>query len=126
MFRCQERPLSRLKSINHRLEMATMIVWLPVLSSLTAWTHSNSLCFSLVWQPMARTVSRSTTDQASLSTREMLGVHQKGLEGGLTELAVTGKAFNKLCSNGEMQELLLYTRIFSRCTPEDKVQSPSQ
>lgn len=51
----------------------------------------------------------------------MVRVHQKGLEAGLTELAVTGKAFNDLCRLGRMQELLLYTRIFSRFTPADKV-----
>jgi cation-transporting ATPase 13A3/4/5 len=58
-----------------------------------------------------------------LSTVDMLKVHGKGLEGGLTELAVTGKAFNVLCETGDMNQLLYYTRIFARFTPEDKVKN---
>ncbi|KAJ3105762.1 hypothetical protein HDU97_007582 [Phlyctochytrium planicorne] len=38
------------------------------------------------------------------------------------ELAVTGKAFNALKSDGRMRDLLLDTRIFARMSPEDKVQ----
>jgi magnesium-transporting ATPase (P-type) len=37
------------------------------------------------------------------------------------ELAVTGVAFDHLVGSGDMQELLLYTRIFSRMTPDGKV-----
>jgi len=65
-----------------------------------------------------------SNDQA-LSTIDMWEVHQKELECGLTELAVTGKAFNELCRIGRMKELLLFTRIYARFTPEDKVQSIS-
>ncbi|GMF09720.1 unnamed protein product [Phytophthora lilii] len=37
------------------------------------------------------------------------------------ELAVTGAAFNRLKSMGEMNHLLFHVRIFSRMTPDDKV-----
>jgi predicted P-type ATPase len=73
---------------------------------------------SVVWQPMVTTAAESGQ---VLSTVDMLKVHGKGLEGGLTELAVTGKAFNVLCKTGDMNQLLYYTRIFARFTPEDKV-----
>jgi magnesium-transporting ATPase (P-type) len=82
----------------------------------------NELFDSLIWQSMATTVPGSNGQ--ALSTTNMWKMHQKGLENGLTELAVTGKAFNELCRIGRMQELLLYTRIFARFTPEDKVRSP--
>lgn len=67
-------------------------------------------------------VTTVTGNTQGLSTTDVVKTHQKGLEGGLTELAVTGKAFNELCRMGRMKELLFYTRIFSRFTPEDKVQ----
>lgn len=89
---------------------------------LVSSSSLNSFWCSLQWQPMATISSRSSQ---ALSTTDMVRVHQKGLEAGLTELAVTGKAFNDLCRLGRMQELLLYTRIFSRFTPADKVQSLS-
>ncbi|KAK1935781.1 putative cation-transporting ATPase 13A3 [Phytophthora citrophthora] len=38
------------------------------------------------------------------------------------ELAVTGAAFNLLKSMGEMQQHLFHIRIFSRMTPDDKVE----
>eukprot|EP00644_Phytophthora_capsici_P011736 jgi/Phyca11/552998/estExt2_Genewise1Plus.C_PHYCAscaffold_500282 len=38
------------------------------------------------------------------------------------ELAVTGAAFNLLKSMGEIQQLLFHIRIFSRMTPDDKVE----
>ncbi|KAE8999169.1 putative cation-transporting ATPase 13A3 [Phytophthora rubi] len=38
------------------------------------------------------------------------------------ELAVTGAAFNRLKSSGEMNQLLFHIRIFSRMTPDDKVE----
>lgn len=68
----------------------------------------------------------SAGNSQALSTTDMVRVHQKGLEAGLTELAVTGKAFTELCRIGRMQELLFYTRIFSRFTPADKVQGALQ
>jgi len=37
------------------------------------------------------------------------------------ELAVTGKAFDVLLANGDMQKLLLWTRIYARMSPEGKV-----
>ncbi|KAJ1568913.1 hypothetical protein HK096_004877, partial [Nowakowskiella sp. JEL0078] len=37
------------------------------------------------------------------------------------ELAVTGKAFNLLLTDGIMRNILLDTRIYARMTPEDKV-----
>ncbi|KAG2774185.1 putative cation-transporting ATPase 13A3 [Phytophthora cactorum] len=37
------------------------------------------------------------------------------------ELAVTGAAFNRLKDLGEMNQLLFHVRIFSRMTPDDKV-----
>ena len=37
------------------------------------------------------------------------------------ELAVTGKAFDILVDSGDMEELLMHTRIFSRMTPNGKV-----
>ncbi|KAJ3127047.1 hypothetical protein HK098_006844 [Nowakowskiella sp. JEL0407] len=41
--------------------------------------------------------------------------------GPLVELAVTGRAFNLLLTDGIMRKILLDTRIFARMTPEDKV-----
>ncbi|KAF1773495.1 P-type ATPase, cytoplasmic domain N [Phytophthora cactorum] len=38
------------------------------------------------------------------------------------ELAVTGAAFNRLKDLGEMNQLLFHVRIFSRMTPDDKVE----
>lgn len=75
---------------------------------------------SVVWQSMTTKVPGSIDD--ALPTVDMWDVHQKRLEAGLTELAVTGKAFDELFRSGRMKDLLLFTRIYARCTPENKVQ----
>lgn len=56
-----------------------------------------------------------------LSTEDLLREHTKGLEGGLQELAVTGKAFAVLRKSEAMDRLLYFTRIYARFTPADKV-----
>mmetsp|Transcript_8522 Transcript_8522/g.24452 ORF Transcript_8522/g.24452 Transcript_8522/m.24452 type:complete len:1333 (-) Transcript_8522:290-4288(-) len=43
------------------------------------------------------------------------------LRAGLLELAVSGAAFDSLQATGDMERLLLYTRIFARVSPEKKV-----
>jgi predicted P-type ATPase len=48
-------------------------------------------------------------------------VRNMALNGDDVELAVTGAAFNRLKSLGEMNRLLFHVRIFSRMTPDDKV-----
>lgn len=73
---------------------------------------------SLHWVPMSaqlESVSRP------LQTEELFQQHQKGLEAGIVELAVTGKAFNILSRTEMMANLLFFTRIYARFTPEDKV-----
>ncbi len=44
-----------------------------------------------------------------------------GLQKQLVVLAVTGSAFHKLHQSEAMEQLLLYTRIFARFAPEQKV-----
>lgn len=56
-----------------------------------------------------------------LSTEELLRDHTKGLEAGLQELAVTGRAFTVLRRSEAMDRLLYFTRIYARFTPADKV-----
>jgi magnesium-transporting ATPase (P-type) len=55
------------------------------------------------------------------STEELLRDHAKGLEAGLQELAVTGRAFTVLRRSEAMDRLLYFTRIYARFTPADKV-----
>ncbi|EFJ32188.1 hypothetical protein SELMODRAFT_439526 [Selaginella moellendorffii] len=80
--------------------------------------------FRLVWSPVKAESSthRSFSEVLArpLSTEEILAQHIKGLEGGIIELAVTGKAFNLLRTSEAMDRLLLHTRIFARFTPSDK------
>lgn len=76
------------------------------------------MVFSVVWQPMVTTIAGT---RVAMSTADMLQTQKKGMEAGLIELAVTGRAFNELCHTGNMSQFLFYTRIFSRFTPEDKV-----
>lgn len=45
-----------------------------------------------------------------------------GLERELELAIATGKAWDRLCADGDMEELLLHTRIFARTSPENKVQ----
>lgn len=42
---------------------------------------------------------------------------------GSLELAVTGNAFRALCESGDMEHMLLRTRIFARMGPDDKVRA---
>lgn len=60
-----------------------------------------------------------------LKTEELLRDHTKGLEAGLQELAVTGRAFTVLRRSEAMDRLLYFTRIYARFTPTDKV-NPSE
>ncbi|EGZ08658.1 hypothetical protein PHYSODRAFT_318641 [Phytophthora sojae] len=48
-------------------------------------------------------------------------VKNMAINGDDVELALTGAAFNRLKSLGEMSHLLFHVRIFSRMTPDDKV-----
>ena len=48
-------------------------------------------------------------------------MHGEQLRKGEMELALTGKAFTLLQASGAHDDLLLYTRIFARFTPEQKV-----
>lgn len=57
---------------------------------------------------------------ASLAQR-----HRDELEAGRMELAMTGKAFTELDRSELMVQLLFYTRIFSRFSPEQKAGLPS-
>lgn len=45
------------------------------------------------------------------------------LRNGEVELAVTGRAFSALQASGALYDLLLYTRIYARFTPEQKVRA---
>ena len=83
-----------------------------------SWLKISFMVFSVVWQPMVTTIAGT---RVAMSTADVLKAHRKGLEAGLTELAVTGRAFNELCHTGNMNQFLFYTRIFARFTPEDKV-----
>eukprot|EP00249_Psilotum_nudum_P025155 c29394_g1_i2 orf=541-4356(-) len=74
--------------------------------------------YRVLWVPMD-TYADGTW--SALTTQELLQQHGKGLEGGLIELAITGKAFNVLRTTELMERLLLFTRIFARFTPTDKV-----
>jgi cation-transporting ATPase 13A3/4/5 len=56
-------------------------------------------------------------DSEPIGTRDI----QDLLKSSKIELAVTGKAFNRLCNQELMRELLLHTRVFARMTPQDKV-----
>ena len=53
-------------------------------------------------------------------------VHGEQLRKGELELALTGKAFALLQASGAHDDLLLYTRIFARFTPEQKVSECSR
>ncbi|CAM6091151.1 unnamed protein product [Calypogeia fissa] len=72
----------------------------------------------VTWSTMGTTLGQN---QRKLSTEELLLENSKALESGAVELAVTGKAFNALLQTEAMTNLLFYTRIFARFTPEDKV-----
>ena len=50
-------------------------------------------------------------------------VQSRGGDAGDVELAVTGKAFAALTSAGEMEGLVLHTRIFARMSPAQKVET---
>eukprot|EP00250_Pteridium_aquilinum_P014895 c22269_g1_i1 orf=370-4158(-) len=73
---------------------------------------------SILWMPMS-----AQQDSASepLKTVDLFQQHQKGLESGTIELALTGKAFNILRRTEWMANLLFSIRIFARFNPEDKV-----
>lgn len=73
---------------------------------------------SIFWMPMS---SQSNNVSEPLKTAELFQQHRKGLEGGIIELAVTGKAFNILRITDWMENLLFFIRIYARFSPEDKV-----
>ncbi|GMF34884.1 unnamed protein product [Phytophthora fragariaefolia] len=52
---------------------------------------------------------------------DLQAVKSMAFSGDDVELAVTGAAFTQLKSMGEMSQLLFHVRIFSRMTPDDKV-----
>ncbi|XP_024527352.1 probable cation-transporting ATPase 13A4 [Selaginella moellendorffii] len=72
---------------------------------------------SVVWSSLS---SEVTTGISRMTTEELLQSRASSLEDGTLELAVTGKAFNRLQESKRMDDLLLYTRIFARFTPSDK------
>ncbi|KAG0585432.1 hypothetical protein KC19_2G011200 [Ceratodon purpureus] len=74
---------------------------------------------SVSWRPMS--VEQEGYNTRPLSTEELLRDHTKGLEAGLQELAVTGRAFTVLRRSEAMERLLYFTRIYARFTPADKV-----
>ena len=51
--------------------------------------------------------------------------HGDELEAGRMELAMTGKAFTELNRSELMVQLLFYTRIFARFSPEQKAGPPA-
>ncbi|BBN18845.1 hypothetical protein MPTK1_8g05990 [Marchantia polymorpha subsp. ruderalis] len=67
------------------------------------------------------TLFSSQKNSTVFSTEDLLKIHLKGIEGGVMELAVTGRAFEVLRTSNLMEKLLFYTRIFARFKPEDKV-----
>ena len=67
------------------------------------------------------TVEHGGSNTQPLSTEELLRDHVKGLEAGLQELAVTGRAFTVLRRSEAMDRLLYFTRIYARFSPADKV-----
>lgn len=73
---------------------------------------------TVLWRPMG------DPDSPSLQTADIIDqVNKCKVDNTVydAELAVTGKAFDVLVGSGEMEQLLLYTRIFSRMSPEGKV-----
>ncbi|KAI5068182.1 hypothetical protein GOP47_0017102 [Adiantum capillus-veneris] len=73
---------------------------------------------SIFWVPMS---AQMDDIMESVQTAALFDRHQKGLESGVVELAVTGKVFNILRRSGWMEKLLFSVRIFARFSPEDKV-----
>ncbi|KAI5068179.1 hypothetical protein GOP47_0016524 [Adiantum capillus-veneris] len=72
----------------------------------------------ILWMPMSAVPEDGFEP---LKTADLYHQHQKALECGLVELAVTGKAFNVLCKTEWMENLLFVIRIYARFSPEDKV-----
>ena len=54
------------------------------------------------------------------------GVRTCSTQNGELELAVSGAAYNDLVLSGDMDRLLLFTRVFARMTPANKVEVSSQ
>ncbi|MCO5592424.1 hypothetical protein L7F22_046427 [Adiantum nelumboides] len=73
---------------------------------------------SILWMPMS-TLPENGFEP--MKTADLYHQHQKALECGLVELAVTGKAFNILRQTQWMENLLFLIRIYARFSPEDKV-----
>lgn len=64
----------------------------------------------------------STEDKRVVDIVDLHAMLQSSHDGGpQVELAVTGKAFNRLIQSGDMRRYLLDTRIFARMSPHDKV-----
>ncbi|MCO5602078.1 hypothetical protein L7F22_056205 [Adiantum nelumboides] len=72
---------------------------------------------SIFWTPM----STQMDTMEPFQTAALFDRHRKGLESGLIELAVTGKAFNILRRSDWMEKILFSLRICARFSPEDKV-----
>lgn len=64
---------------------------------------------SVTWRPMS--VEQEGSSTRPQTTEELLRDHAKGLEAGLQELAVTGRAFTVLRRSEAMDRLLYFTRI---------------
>lgn len=62
---------------------------------------------------------------AILDTCTFVQRHGEELEAGRMELAMTGKAFTELNRSELMVQLLFYTRIFARFSPEQKAGPPA-
>jgi len=71
----------------------------------------------LVWTEMLSSDVQQQRAPHVKSTAEVLDAQAN------LELAMTGRAFNRLCASGEMNSLLLRTRIFARMSPDDKVRA---
>ena len=52
---------------------------------------------------------------------QVLEMQKQSEQKPLTELAVTGAAFDKLQQSEAMEQLLFFTRIFARFAPQQKV-----
>ncbi|KAJ9060291.1 hypothetical protein DSO57_1032328 [Entomophthora muscae] len=60
-------------------------------------------------------------EEPLLSTSAVRGLFPRDGVGSIVELAVTGRAFNRLIETEEVRDLLLNVRVFARMLPQDKV-----